>query len=80
MSALLPVVVSSVLLSTAEVCPPLSDPHVLHTRLELRNLCVTYFEPSWVTSTTHVSCVDSELSHFWTALEGPSERAIYDET
>jgi hypothetical protein len=33
-------------LSTTEVRPPLSDPHALHTRLELHNLCVTHFEPS----------------------------------
>jgi hypothetical protein len=68
-SALLPIVVSSLLLSTAEVRPPLSDPHVLHTCLELCNLCITHFKPSWVTCATHVSRVGSELSHFWTASE-----------
>jgi hypothetical protein len=55
---------SSVLPSTADVRPPLSDPHVLHTHLELRNICVTHFEPSWVTCATHVSRVGLELSIF----------------
>jgi hypothetical protein len=45
-SAPLPVIVSSLLLPTTEMCPPLSNPHALHTRLELCNLCVTRFEPS----------------------------------
>jgi hypothetical protein len=67
MSVPLLVVVSSLLPSTTEVRPPLSNPHVLHTYVELRNLYVTRFKPSWVTCATHVSRVDSELSHFWTA-------------
>jgi hypothetical protein len=58
------IVVSYVLPSTVEVCPPLSDTHALHTRLELRNICVTYFKLSWVTCATHVSRVGSELSRF----------------
>jgi hypothetical protein len=39
-------VMSSLLLSITEVHPPLYDPHMLHTPLELHNLCVTHFEPS----------------------------------
>jgi hypothetical protein len=80
MSVSLPVVVSSLLPLTTEVRPPLSNSHVLHTHLELRSLCVTYFEPSWVTCATHVIRVGLKLSPFWAASEGPSERAIYDET
>jgi hypothetical protein len=75
----LPVVVSSLLPSTTEVRPPLWDPYALHTPLELCNLCVTHFEPSWVTCVTHVSRLGSELSPFWTTSEWPSKRAIYDE-
>jgi hypothetical protein len=45
-SAPLPIVVSSLLPLTTKVCPPLLDPHVLYTCLELHNLCVTRFEPS----------------------------------
>jgi hypothetical protein len=48
-----PVVVSSLVPSTVEVRPPLLDPHVLHTHLELRNLCVTRFESSWA----HALCM-----------------------
>jgi hypothetical protein len=40
MSALLSIIVTSLQPSTTEVHPPLSDPHVLHTPLELRNLYV----------------------------------------
>jgi hypothetical protein len=65
----LPIVVSSLLPSIIELHPPLSDPHVLHTLLELRNLCITRFKPSWITCATHVSRVGSEWSHFWTASE-----------
>jgi hypothetical protein len=71
----LPVVVSSLLPLTTEVCPPLSDPHVLHTPLELRNLCVTRFEPSWVTCAMRVSRAGLELSPFCSVSECPSERA-----
>jgi hypothetical protein len=65
----LPVVVTSLLPSTTEVRPPPSDPHALHTPLELHNLCVTRFEPSWVTCATHVSHIGSELFPFWTTSE-----------
>jgi hypothetical protein len=54
---------------SSRCAPPLSDPHALHTPLELRNLCVTHFESSWATCAMHVSRVGSELSPFWIALE-----------
>jgi hypothetical protein len=63
-SAPLPIVVTSLLQSTTEVCPPLSDPHELHTLLELHNQCVTRLEPAWLTCATHVSRVGLELSPF----------------
>jgi hypothetical protein len=69
MSGPLPVIVTSLLLSTTKVHPPPSDPHVLHTTLELHSLYVTRFEPTWLTCATHVSCVGSKLSHFLAASE-----------
>jgi hypothetical protein len=48
MFAPLPVVVTSLLSLTIEVRPPPSDPYVLHTLLELCNLCITYFELAWL--------------------------------
>jgi hypothetical protein len=60
----LPVIVSSLLTSTTEVRPPLSDSHALHTCLDLCNLCITHFKLSWVTCATHVSRVGSELVNY----------------
>jgi hypothetical protein len=46
------------------VRPPPSDPHVLHTPLELCKLCVTHFESAWLTCAMHVSRGGLKLSLF----------------
>jgi hypothetical protein len=52
------------------------DPHVLHTPLELRNLCVTRFKLSWLTCTMYMSRVGSKLSPFLVRL-GVTIRICY---
>jgi hypothetical protein len=88
-SASLPIVVTSLLPSTTEVHPPSSNTHVLHTPLELCNIYIIRFEPSWIIYATHVSRVGLKLSFFgqiWsgrqrvlfmTEMRGPDENMPY---